>query len=77
MNKKLFRTPNRTAIYLMKLGYNKKRLTVIQYNSINGTKKLMMFTNTNKMIYAAAMECYKVVIIWYQQMICLQSKQDI
>jgi hypothetical protein len=27
----------------------------------------MMFTNTNKMIHAAAIECYIVGMIWYQQ----------
>ena len=30
----------------------------------------MMFTNTTKMIYAAAMECYDVVMVWYQQKNC-------
>jgi hypothetical protein len=29
----------------------------------------MMFTNTNRMIYAVAMECYKAVIIWYKQFV--------
>ncbi len=48
---------------------------VIQYRSINCTKKLMMFTSTNKMIYVVAMECYKVAIFWYQQIICLPFKQ--
>jgi hypothetical protein len=61
----------------MKLGYEKKKLTVTQYSSMNGTKKLVMFTNTSQIIYAVAMECYKVVIIWYQQIICLQCKEDI
>jgi hypothetical protein len=37
----------------------------------------MMFTNTNKMIYAEEIECHKAVIAWYQQIIFLQCKQDI
>ncbi len=62
MNKKIFCTQNRTAD-IMKFGYKKKRLKLSQYSSINGTKMLMMFTNTYKMIYAVAIECYKVMII--------------
>jgi hypothetical protein len=55
---------------MMKLGYKQKRLTVTLYSSIYGTKKLMIFTNTNKTIYAAAVKCYKMVIIWGRQIIC-------
>jgi hypothetical protein len=51
---------------IIKVRYKKKRITVTQYSSLNGTKKLRMFTNTIKMIYVGAMECYKAVIIWYQ-----------
>ncbi len=44
---------HKIGCYIMKCGYKKKRLTVPHYSSINGTKKLMIFTNTNKMINAA------------------------
>ena len=30
----------------------------------------MMITNTNNMIYAAAMECYDAAMIWYYQIFC-------
>jgi hypothetical protein len=50
---------------IIKQAYKQKRLTVTQYSSVNGTKKLMMFTNTNKIIYAAAMACYSAAKICY------------